>query len=353
MRIAIIGHFGGKKKFNDGQTIKTLAIYEALIRYGETIDRVDTYYIKRNPLKFIMQFLFAGIRDKKCIVLLSTKGRRVLFPILSFMSKHMKKEIYHYGIGGRLAREVSERPKWKRYVSSFQGNWMESMELADRLQELGIKNAIYLPNFKKLNILTEKEICRAFSEPYRLCTFSRVMKEKGIEDAIDAVRAINAELHRNAVTLDIYGPAEEAYLSHLKKTLAGDDACRYCGVVPADESVETLKDYYALLFPTHWKHEGMPGTIIDALSAGVPVIARRWQYCDEMLQHGVTGYIYDFDKPEKLKDTILFAIHHADDTVAMRAECLKRAQGYSEEHVMKEIARQIGLQKESKRNEAK
>ena len=34
MGIAIVGHFGGKEKFNDGQTIKTIAIYDALIRYG-------------------------------------------------------------------------------------------------------------------------------------------------------------------------------------------------------------------------------------------------------------------------------------------------------------------------------
>ena len=52
------------------------------------------------------------------------------------------------------------------------------------MQKLGVRNAIYLPNFKKLNILTEAELFKEYSEPYRLCTFSRVMKEKGIEDAM-------------------------------------------------------------------------------------------------------------------------------------------------------------------------
>ena len=45
MRIGIIGHFGGKEKFNDGQTVKTIAIYDALKRYGiEDVDKIDTYY---------------------------------------------------------------------------------------------------------------------------------------------------------------------------------------------------------------------------------------------------------------------------------------------------------------------
>ena len=169
MRIGIIGHFGGNEKFNDGQTVKTIAIYDALKRYGlEDVDRIDTYYIKKNPFIFVSQFLNGGLRDKKYIVLLSSNGRKVLFPVLSFMSRYMNKDVYHYGIGGRLAREVEEKPKWKKYVSSFKGNWMESIELADQLQKLGVKNAIYLPNFKKLRLMKETELRKEYDEPYKL-----------------------------------------------------------------------------------------------------------------------------------------------------------------------------------------
>lgn len=346
MRIGIIGHFGGKEKFNDGQTVKTIAIYDALKRYGfEDVDKIDTYYIKKNPFVFMAQFLSGLFGDKKYIVLLSSNGRKVLFPILCFMSRYMNKEVYHYGIGGRLAREVSEKPKWKKYILSFKSNWMESIELADQLQKLGVRNAIYLPNFKKLNILKESALCMEYSAPYKFCTFSRVMKEKGIEDAIDAIRTINSDYGKTIVTLDIYGPAEESYLSHLKEILKNNDMCAYRGVVPANESVEALKDYYGLLFPTHWKHEGIPGTIIDALSAGVPVIARRWQYCDEILQHKVTGYIYDFDKPDKLKDTIIYAVEHVEETVRMKKACIERAYDYSEDYVIQYVARQMNIER--------
>ena len=345
MRIGIIGHFGGNEKFNDGQTVKTIAIYDALKRYGlEDVDRIDTYYIKKNPFIFVSQFLNGGLRDKKYIVLLSPNGRKVLFPVLSFMSRYMNKDVYHYGIGGRLAREVEEKPKWKKYVSSFKGNWMESVELADQLQKLGVKNAIYLPNFKKLRLMKETELRKEYDEPYKFCTFSRVMKEKGIEDAIDAVREINDEYQREVVSLDIYGPAEEAYMVHLNELLSQNATCRYCGVIPANESVEALKDYYALLFPTHWKHEGIPGTIIDALSAGVPVIARRWQYCDEMLKDGYTGLIYDFEQPEQLKTKIIYAINHKSDMMVMKKNCLKKAESYSEEHVIKQIIKEMGVE---------
>lgn len=344
MGIGIIGHFGGNEKFNDGQTVKTVAIYDALIRYGiKDIDKIDTYYIKRNPFVFIKMFISGVINDKKYIVLLSSKGRKILFPVLELMSKYLKKDIYHYAIGGRLAREVNEKSRWKKYVSSFKGNWMESIELVNQLQKLGVRNAIYLPNFKRLNLMTETELRQEYDEPYKLCTFSRVIKEKGIEDAIESVRAVNAEFQKKIVTLDIYGAAEEKYITHLKKILKKDNACRYCGVIPANESVETLKDYYVLLFPTYWSGEGMPGTIIDALSAGVPVIARRWQYCDEMLTDGYTGLIYDFEKPEQLKEKIVYAVNHVADIVKMKKNCLKKAESYSEENVIKQIIKEMEL----------
>ena len=221
---------------------------------------------------------------------------------------------------------------------------MESTELADRLQKFGVYNAIYLPNFKKLNVMTEAELCTEYQEPYKLCTFSRVMKEKGIEDAIAAVRAINVKYGKTIVTLDIYGPAEEAYLKHLQEVLAQDSVCNYRGVVPANESVEVLKDYYALLFPTHWKHEGIPGTIIDALSAGVPIIARRWQYCDEMITDGETGLAYDFDEPDLLQKKIEYAISHPKEMIVMKKKCLAKATLYSEDYVMKQIAKELGIE---------
>lgn len=345
MRIGIIGHFGGNEKFNDGQTVKTVAVYDALKRYGvEWVDKIDTYHIKKNPIRFCGVLLKSVLVDKKYIVLLSSNGRKALFPLLSFMGRFLKKEIYHYGIGGRLAIEVSKKPRWKKYVSSFKSNWMESVQIVKQLQELGVRNAIYLPNFKKLDILKESELASVYHAPFRFCTFSRVMAEKGIEDAIQAITNINAKYGKGIAELDIYGPMEQGYGQRLDAALRGSGGCcKYCGVVEATKSVEVLKGYYMLLFPTHWKHEGMPGTIIDALSAGIPVIARRWQYCDEMLGDKVTGYVYDFDKPQKLIDSIAYAVEHCDETMKMKTNCLKKAEEYSEPFVIKQIMKQLRL----------
>lgn len=344
MNIGIIGHFGGKGKYNDGQTVKTINIYNGLLNCGiSTIDKIDTYYIKKNPMKFFFTFFKSLFKDKKYIVLLSINGRRILFPLLFLLSK-FGKEIYHYSIGGRLAREVEAHPSWKRYVSAFKGNWMESHELAEKLQALGVNNALYVPNFKRLNILREEEVVNEYFMPYRFCIFSRIMKEKGVSDAINAIKIINDKYGKQIATLDIYGPIEPEYKKELFLLLdSTNDSCKYCGVIDSNKSVEALKCYFALLFPTHWKHEGIPGTIIDAFSAGVPVIARQWQYCTEMISMGENGYYYEFEEPELLVDAIQYAIEHEKEIMKMKRNCLKKAIEYSEEYVMNQIKREMKI----------
>lgn len=67
---------------------------------------------------------------------------------------------------------------------------------------------------------------------------------------------------------------------------------RYGGSVPFDKSVNVLKDYFALLFPTYYEGEGFAGTLIDAYSAGAPVIviAFDWKYNSELVNENV-GYV--------------------------------------------------------------
>ena len=343
MLIGIIGHFGGKEKFNDGQTVKTLSVYEALREQKISIEKIDTYYIHKNILRFVGQFIKSLFICRKYIVLLSGNGRRVLFPVLAFMSRFLKKDIFHFAIGGRLADEVESGKQPVSRINSFRANWVESEIIVQRLLDLGVTNVKCVPNFKNITKLTEQELVTNFQEPYRLCTFSRVMREKGITDAVIAVRGVNEELGRMAVKLDIYGPIEDDYREEFALLIAADNSVQYCGIIPANESVRVLKEYYMLLFPTWHRGEGMPGTIIDALFAGVPIIARRWQYCDEMLADGVNGYIYDSDKPELLKDKIVFAITNKRQTIEMRNKCLKSAEKYDGEKVIEQIIIDMGI----------
>lgn len=85
----------------------------------------------------------------------------------------------------------------------------------------------------------------------------------------------------------------------------------------------------------------MPGTIIDALSAGLPIIARRWEFCDDMIDDMCTGLVYEYNQPEKLEEKIRFAIMNPVAIGNMKRKCLDKALEYSEDCVMKVILNQL------------
>lgn len=343
--VCIIGHFGADKPFRDGQTVKTRTLEQALRSYASDkliLHKVDTYDCRNNILKFFLQLTVGIFSCNRIVLCVSKGGRQVFFPLMYLLSKLFGKRVYHCGIGGRLADEVRANTKWKRYVKAFRYNWVESIALADELKSLDVINAEYLPNFKILPRIAEVDLPETVNQPMRFCTFSRVMEEKGITDAVNAVIAINENVSLPRVILDVYGPVDKAYEEQFNQLMEiAPDQIRYCGEAEPDKSVEILQQYDILLFPTFWKGEGIPGTIIDSLCAGLPVIARRWRYCDEMLEHGITGYCYDFDRPEQLLKWIECAVSHPEEIVKMRKNCLDAAEQYRPESVIPVMVQQL------------
>ena len=329
-RVAVIGHFGGKATFFDGQTIKTKILCGELVEATNwKIKKIDTYYKTKNPVKLAFDTIWGLTFSKHIIVLLSGNGMKFYFPLLSFFSRCLGKRIYHDVIGGNLDKYVIKYPKFKKYLNSFKENWVETQLMSDKLTELGVTNAQVIPNFKRLECEKPENISVWKEDIFKFCIFSRVMKEKGIEDAINAVKSVNAFYGDKVCTLDIYGAVDEGYKDRFSCIMKDVPSyVKYGGIVPFDKSVDTVKNYYALLFPTYWDGEGFPGTIVDAFSAGVPVIATDWNCNAEIIDNSINGIIYPNDRIKSLEDAILWAIQNRDAMYQMRLNCLKSAEKY-------------------------
>lgn len=327
-KIAIIGHFGGNQELYDGQTIKTKILYSELKKATEwDIKKIDTYYKDKNKIKLLKDTFLCLLSIKDIVVLLSQNGMKFYFPILYFFCKVFHVRVYHDVIGGNLDTYVDKYPKYKKYLNTFEVNWVETEGLKKRLQQKGITNCEVMPNFKRLPIINE--IKTDTTEPFRFCMFSRVMKEKGIEIAIEAIEKINADNQRNICELDIYGNIDDAYKENFENIMKNvSDAIRYKGCVPFDKSVETIKDYYALLFPTYWMGEGFPGTIIDAFSAGIPVIASDWNCNNEIIENNKNGILYPNDDIKNLEEAIKSLIINVDKIEILKQKCAESAKIY-------------------------
>lgn len=342
-RVGIIGHFGGKNKFLDGQTVKTKVLYEELQRKGfDDIYCVDTYYNKKNKIKLFYKTVQCIIKCDIIILLVSNNGLKVYLPILYYVKKFLKRKVFHDVIGGNLANHIDRYPRYGRYLNSFDGNWVEFGRLKKELEERGVNNGYIVPNFKRLNTEMAK-IDIDEEAQYKLCMFSRIMKEKGVTDAIEAVHKFNG-CHNKKIFLEIWGPIDKGYELEFNNLLEKypNDFC-YKGEVDYTGSVEVLTEHLALLFPTHFDVEGVPGTVIDAYAAGIPVIARSWNASSEIIRNFKTGIVYPNSEMEDLYQSIDWAYKNLDKMKSMREKCIKCARDYSSDVVIEKIIKYLYL----------
>ena len=295
MKIGILGHFGEGTNLLNGQTVKTKIITEELQKQlgQDQVLKIDTHGGWKTLLKAPFQVFYALKNSTNILIFPAHNGLRVYAPLLSFVKRFFKKRKIHYVvIGGWLPQFLIQRKHLSKILKKFDGIYVETNTMKSSLEVQGFKNVYVMPNCKKLTVLSENELVYPSGVPYKLCTFSRVMREKGIEDAVNAVVAVNTDLGFQAFSLDIYGQVDGAqieWFESLQKKFPS--YIRYGGLIPYDKSVDVLKDYFALLFPTYYEGEGFAGTLIDAYSAGVPVIASDWRYNAELVNESV-GFVY-------------------------------------------------------------
>ncbi|MDI9468639.1 MAG: glycosyltransferase [Bacillota bacterium] len=345
--IGIVGHFAQGLVFNDGQTQKTRHLAELLTaRYGaERLQLVDTHGWTRRPWQLWRSCRQVAEDSDHILILPAHNGVRVFVPLFtSIARRHPHLSLSYVVVGGWLPDLVARHPRLLRDLKGFRAILVETTVMLNRLQEMGLENVRILRNMRRFTPLNEEALVYPQTAPWRFAIFSRLNEQKGITDAIDAVLQVNRRLVHEGeaeaeVWLDIYGPVEESYRDAFHAALKRAEAewpgtIRWQGEIPSEKAIETLAGHFALLFPTRYPTEGIPGSIIDAYAAGLPVLASRWQAFSDVVEEGVTGLGYEFGSREALTELILHSIRHAYQINAMRPACLSRSRDFLPESVL-------------------
>jgi glycosyltransferase involved in cell wall biosynthesis len=119
---------------------------------------------------------------------------------------------------------------------------------------------------------------------------------KGIEQLLAAFRTLQANPDMSGLRLLIAGRGDDAYEGQLKRLFAGP-GCEFLGQV---KPTELLSQIDMLVVPSLW-HEPLGMVTVEALMAGVPVIAAARGGIPETVRDQENGLLYDPAVPGALE----------------------------------------------------
>ena len=112
-------------------------------------------------------------------------------------------------------------------------------------------------------------------------------------------------------------------------------------MVQFDKSVEVLKDYFLLVFPTLFYTEGIPGTILDAYAAGIPVLASKWECFNDVIDDGETGIGYEFANIKELIKSLELIYENPKIIINMKKSCIEKANQYLPNKIILTLLKQF------------
>lgn len=343
-RVAVVGHLAAGGSGANGQILRTRLVVDELARRLGTdrVKVVDTGGGRAAALRALPHLLHARLACSDMIVMPGSRGLRRLLPLYARWSRRAGIRVHHLVVGGWLPRYLSERPDDLHALRAFDGLYVQTRRMRDELSAMGLDNVHLLPNFRRFP--HDRPLSGACRDPLRLVFLSRVVPEKGVELAIQAVEKVNEKRGRTVATLDLYGPVAtdaRAWFDALMER--ADTAIGYQGALPPEAVHEHLTKYDLMLFPSYYSGEAFPGVILDAMIAGIPVIASDWQDNGEFVEHGRTGLLCVTRDVDALTDAVRWSVEHADEVMRMKHESAARADAYHVDEIIPRLLDRLGL----------
>jgi phosphatidylinositol alpha-1,6-mannosyltransferase len=173
-----------------------------------------------------------------------------------------------------------------------------------------------------------------FDKP-RIVVACRQEKLKGTDIVIRGFSRILETLP--GATLIIAG--DGSYLDRLR-SIAKDcgvlEKVTFCGKLSQKEVVEVLRSGDVFCFPTS-ASEGFPKVVVEALSAGLPVVSTRVSVIPQLLESG-SGILLESLEPDELADAVIEIFSDREKYDEMSGSALETARSFTLENWRDRIA---------------
>jgi glycosyltransferase involved in cell wall biosynthesis len=216
------------------------------------------------------------------------------------------------GVRGLLVTEVEElaSPKAKlalwleratsRLVDLYDSN---SRGAAELIVSLGIDSGRvrYIPNGLDLDLWPANGAKGSTEGPPLVASVARFVSRKRHQDLLHALALLNSAGVPFRAVLAGAGPTLETCRG-LSVELGLEDRVEFPGRIAPDQVAELLEHAQVGCLSSLW--EGMPGFVMEAMAARLPVVATAVNGPDELVVDGQTGFLVPAKDPEAMMQAL-------------------------------------------------
>ncbi len=141
-------------------------------------------------------------------------------------------------------------------------------------------------------------------DPHSIIFTGRLIPAKGVADLLDAFVAVRAVMPNVRLTVVGDGPCRTDLESrHV-------DGVVFTGQLKRVEVTAMLGKHSVFVNPSY--SEGLPTSVLEAMAAGLSVIATDVGGTRELIENGVTGYLVPPGKPDQMAGAMIRALSNAN-----------------------------------------
>lgn len=127
----------------------------------------------------------------------------------------------------------------------------------------------------------------------------RLTEQKGLRYLLAAMPEVSARVPEAHLAIAGYGPLADE-LQAAARDLGVSGCTHFLG--PRQDMPEVLQVFDIYVLPSVW--EGFPMIILEAMAAGLPIVATRVGGVPEAVEHGQTGLLVEPRRPDRLAEAL-------------------------------------------------
>ncbi|WP_336366024.1 glycosyltransferase [Marinobacter sp. C2H3] len=266
-------------------------------------------------------------------------GRRLLrVPVVYTYHTRLEHYAHFVPLPGLLFRNLISHALIKRFANKCDAVIVPTYSTEEYLRMLGVKTPTFVQptgiEYDRFQAVTPEQIAElrnelGLTDEKVLISVSRLSNEKNIDFMIDALAALRKRARTPFRFLMIGDGHQRDRLQEKIERLGLADCVTLVGPVPPDQMAVWYRLGDLFVFASKSETQGM--VILEAMAAGLPVVAVRSSGIDDVVRQGMNGFKTP-ERQDQWLSRVQYLLEHDDERRELSEQALAFAADFSVEH---------------------